>query len=501
MSGTSMSAATDLLGVAKESSRKTAVVAGIRSMTYADVLAQADALASALDRLTPRGAPAVALMCRHAVNAIPVAVACIVSGRTYMPLDAGNPPARVLARMRNSGAGLLVSDCMTAGYSQDFEPPVDIGHGVVVSTLTSPRSASYDEPGRWLYYLNTSGTSGDPKCVAHSWSDVVQTVRSYSQAVGIAEDSRMAMLASLGHDAAVVDMYSSLLNGATLICVDSASPMSMRATARRTARLGITLWHCVPTVLELVANHFPPVGPNGLKIVLGGESVRAPALDRLWAGAPEARVYSLYGQTECSVISGGWIERGVDDPTSLGSPLTGVDWRCGAPYVDGVGSLWVRSAAAATHQVVDGAPRALASLDGWYNTGDLVDDLGDSFSFAGRSDQVMNIAGHRVDLLEIESYISQIPGVLDCIALAARAPHGHAGVSCLLRSSRGDIPLPELNAFLAEHLPARHLLIEAVCLDRPLPRTLSGKRDRSAAAALLSQRTGPTRPVAPSGLS
>lgn len=70
MSGTSMSAATDLLGVAKESSRKTAVVAGIRSMTYADVLAQADALASALDRLTPRGAPAVALMCRNAVNAL-----------------------------------------------------------------------------------------------------------------------------------------------------------------------------------------------------------------------------------------------------------------------------------------------------------------------------------------------------------------------------------------------------------------------------------------------
>lgn len=295
------------------------------------------------------------------------------------------------------------------------------------------------------------------------------------------------MFASLGHDAAVVDIYSCLLRGASIVRMDVGSPWALRSAVRRMLNMEATMWHSVPTVLDLVVDQIPVGSMNGVRVVLGGESVRLATLERLWKDSPGAEVYGLYGQTECSVISGSWLRSGTDISGLLGVPMEGVEWQAVKKCDEEAANLWVRSPSAATHRIVGGEPVRWRRSDEWYDTGDLVEATEEGLRFVGRSDQVVNIAGHRIDLLEIERYVNSIPGVLDSVVASCDVADGRTGIGCVVYSDRGEIPLAEINVYLSEFLPARQLLSASVSIDSPLPRTSSGKRDRRKAVALLSR--------------
>lgn len=482
------SPANAILSSLEHNRSRTAIIDGDTTLTYGQLLERAQEVAEHMTQSCKSEHSMIAVLCDRYSLAVTVIIGCILSGRPYLPLAPDTPAAMVVRQMSNAGSHFLVADKLPVGLgslvSPSTSPEGALGFYTLMQPTASASSSNDALSSQWVYALYTSGSSGNPKCVPHDWHDIECMVASYSHAIGLNSDDRIASFASIGHDAAVVDVFSTLLHGATLMPANPRSPLTLLSSARRMITLGATIWHCVPTVLDLLASHLPPASMNEVKVVLGGEAVRLTALKHIWNLSPDAQFYSLYGQTECSVISGSWITRDTSDTISLGHPLDGVEWRTssGPP---GASRLWISSPAAATHRIIEGRFVRTHARCQWHDTGDLVELKGDSFVFVGRDDQVINVAGHRVDLLEIEKYVNQIDGVLDAVAVARPASDGTTSIGCVLHSDRGNISIADINSFLDLHLPRRHLLTEVLCLDHPLPQTLSGKRDRRSASALL----------------
>jgi hypothetical protein len=111
-----------------------------------------------------------------------------------------------------------------------------------------------------------------------------------------------------------------------------------------------------------------------------------------------------------------------------------------------------------------------------YRTADQVHVLADgSFVFVGRTDDVVKVRGFRVDLSEVERWLSRGPGVRQCVV--APYPDASSAATLLAFVTPADVQTPALFAWLRSHLPAYMLPSVIVPMDR-FPLTPSGKIDR-----------------------
>ena len=75
-------------------------------------------------------------------------------------------------------------------------------------------------PDSLAYILYTSGSTGQPRGVMQSHRNVLHHTRSYTNSLRIAPDDKLTLLSSYGFDAAVMDIFGALLNGAALLPAD-----------------------------------------------------------------------------------------------------------------------------------------------------------------------------------------------------------------------------------------------------------------------------------------
>ena len=81
--------------------------------------------------------------------------------------------------------------------------------------------------------------------------------------------------------------------------------------------------------------------------------------------------------------------------------------------------LWIRSKT----QVLGYLNASMESFtsDGWFKTGDLVEELEDGYlKIIGRSKEVINVGGQKVLPSEIESVILTMPQISDCIVYSEK---------------------------------------------------------------------------------
>jgi acyl-coenzyme A synthetase/AMP-(fatty) acid ligase len=68
------------------------------------------------------------------------------------------------------------------------------------------------------------------------------------------------------------------------------------------------------------------------------------------------------------------------------------------------------------------APNAPITSDGWLRTGDRIRLHGDRALFAGRADNVVNVAGLKVSPEEVEEYLLTLPGIADASVRPVPSP-------------------------------------------------------------------------------
>ncbi|QYE35249.1 amino acid adenylation domain-containing protein [Polymorphobacter sp. PAMC 29334] len=484
------------------------VASGRRStLTYADLGRRAAQVAHFLrDRGVARG-DRVVLCLPRGLDQFAAILGVLQAGAAYVPVDWGFPAERIDFIAADAAAKLILT---TVERLHDFTHPQVVplddrlGEIATGEAWHFTRSSTANTPDDLAYIIYTSGTTGRPKGVAIRHRNIAHLVRSESAILGLTTADVVFQGFSLAFDMSLEEMWPAFLAGAELVVSSEALAKSGPEVAVAIAREGVTVWHCVPSLLAVVDTPLPHVR----LINLGGEAC-PPDLARRWA-RDGLRLLNTYGPTETSVTAT-WAELSATAPVTIGTPLPGYRaWVVGEDLVavppgtpgelviggPGVGEGYVGLAEQTAAKFVTLTLDADAGPELVYRSGDLVTVGPDgNIAFAGRIDTQVKIRGYRVELGEIEAAIGDDPAVAAAVCALHAADGIETLVAYVVARPGATIDTARIAAALKNRLPSymRPGLYEP--LDR-LPLLVSGKVDRKALPAPVA-RAAPTSIEAP----
>ncbi|GHC74447.1 hypothetical protein GCM10007079_08720 [Nocardiopsis terrae] len=482
------------------------------SLTYAELSEGADRVAARVEDESGGGEP-VAVLVDRSVRLPVVLLGVLRSGRPYVPLDASYPLERLRMIIEDAGCAVAVADAHLADRLPEGVRRLDAAAAVSqdTSSPSDPRDLPGVAPADLAYLMFTSGSSGRPKGVAVTHSNVVHTLDAIARRIGWTRSDRLLAVTTVCFDISVLEIFLPLLSGGTVVIADQADTVDGRRLARVLTERRITALQATPAGWRLLVDAGWR-GTPGLTALCGGEQLPDSLARELTARV--RRLWNVYGPTEATIWSTiAEIEHG--GRVSLGEPIgatdlvvTGVGGSGEAPPGE-PGELWIGGPGVArgywnrpelTAERFTAHPLLREGGGRYFRTGDLVRTVPEGgMVFLGRADSQVKIRGHRVELAEVEAALERHPGVARGVAYA-RGEGAHARIVAVIEPVRGA-PEPS-HAALREAastvlppwmLPARTVVADA------LPLTLNGKTDRARAAELIDSEEDPSGPASADG--
>lgn len=446
------------------------------------------AAAEIAERITDAGvAPGgrVALHLGHTPVMVAACLGALAAGTAYVPIDPDLPPDRKAAILADCDAGLLLTD-----GSSGTDPAAPGAVKLTEDVFRSGRRLNLLGSGESVAYLiYTSGTTGVPKGVIQTQANVLHHIRVYAQALGIQPGDRLSLLPRYCYDAAVMDIYGAVLNGAALVLHDLRA-WGIPGLWAWADRAGITILHTTPTVFRAAAAFAVPGQGHRIRmVVLGGEPALAGDLDAFKAVCRQGAVLvNGLGPTEATLALQAFFDHDstVDGRMlPVGRPVPGMqaDLVATDGAADG-GELELRSRHLApgywkNPQLTADRFRTADPENGLraYRTGDILRRCADgSFVFVARMGLEVKVRGVKVDLGEIEHHARTLPGIRDCKVFAIER-RSRSFLVCVHAGNGPEGGDAGFRRHLSRSLPDSHLPHRYVRVD-PWPVKANGKVDQ-----------------------
>lgn len=478
------------------------------SLTYRALNERANQLARLLidrgvgpDRL-------VALAVPRSPELVVALLAILKAGGAYLPLDPRYPTARKAFMVQDAAPVLLVRAGAGSAEKAELDEVVLDSRACAEAcsrySTEDVRQAERPEPLsdlHLMYVIYTSGSTGTPKGVAVTHEGVADLVATQADRFRPAPGERVLAWASVSFDAGFWDLALALLHGGTLVVADDEDLLPGDSLHETLVKYEID--HAVLPPAALSVTESQGVLPQGTIMSTGDACT--PALLRTWAAG--RRMFNGYGPTEVTVgctIAGPVTEA---DGVGIGIPWTGarvyvLDEHL-RPVADGEeGELYLAGSGLARGYV--GRPGLTAARflpdpfgppgSRMYRSGDRGRrDTEGRFHFAGRADGQVKLRGFRVELGEIEAFLTDQPDI-DLAAVVVEGELADARLVAYVTARPGSFVDPSgLRARLAATLPEFMVPTRIEMLDA-FPTLPNGKVDRGALAArgatAARQRTG-----------
>ncbi|MCP5045804.1 MAG: AMP-binding protein [bacterium] len=506
---------------------KIALKTAEKSLTYGELDRRSDAVARmVLQRyrasgVTP-GEQTAALLFNDGINQVVSLLAVLKARKIVVPFDGTYPDNRLRFMLEDSGARMILTDrdnlqlAKTLAQGLEHEATVldidETGETPAHEEPFIPAEVSSDHPA---YIIYTSATTGKPKGVLQTCENVVFHADNYISALSITPGDRLTFISSFSHDGACQDIYGAIFSGAALY------PFDIRRTpapelARHFITEGITIYHSVPTVFRYFVDsltdslarqetfHSPRL------VVTGGEPLYAGDLTRVREFFPRALLAHMYGQSESSVNTMGFVDMQAGGAEiSLGDALEGVELLLLDENGEEVLGYETAEIFVVCDHIAPGYWRnptetAKAFLDDEelgkvYRTGDLGRrNYAGRIEFQGRKDHQVKIRGFRVELFEIETLLKAYEGIDDAVVTTVEAnEEGDVQLAAYIVSQK-EWSAPGLGEYLARHVP-NYMVPAFFTSIEEIPLTSTGKTDRAALpepdAAPETEYEAPRNPV------
>ncbi|MET0398247.1 MAG: amino acid adenylation domain-containing protein [Longimicrobiaceae bacterium] len=474
-----------------------ALAHGARTLTYGEMDRAVEHLARNLRAHGVAPETRVALFLESAPEAVIALLAVLRAGGAYVPLDTGSPPERLAFLLEDSGARLVLTRSALAGRHLAAAAEVVYLDDEGTSLSPVPSSLPECEPApvgatadNLAYVIYTSGSTGRPKGVLVPHRGVCNSAEAYVRVYGIGPGSRVLLFAPLHFDASVLDVFTALCSGATLVLASREELTPGEGLAELLRRERVTHLKITPSALAVT----PHAGLPELEVVMvGGETCSAELLAR-WA--PGRRFYNGYGATEHSVRCTAELCGDATRSPPVGCPIAnarlyvldarlepapprvpGEVYMAGLPVTRGYLGRPDLTAERFVPDPYTGVPGARMYRSGdrgrWLPEGTL--------EFVGRSDFQLKVRGFRIEPGEVEAALLEHPSLVDAVVVARGSAVEERYLAAYVVAREGaEAPgAAELRELLRERLPEHMVPAAYVRLER-LPLTSNGKVDRGA---------------------
>ncbi len=366
----------------------------------------------------------------------------------------------------------------------DFNKEID-----AASPFERPELANTNEDVSLMYF--TSGTTGNPKMVAHDFTYPLGHIITGSFWHNVKEDSLHLTLADTGWGKAVWGkLYGQWIAGANVFVYDfeKFEPVDV---LKMIHEHGITSFCAPPTVFRfLIREDLTKYDISTLKYcTIAGEALNPKVYDE-WKRLTGIKLMEGFGQTETTltIATYPWLE---PKPGSMGckGPVYDIDLLTsdGRWAEDGeqgeivVRTNGVKPVGLFKEYLKDPELTHEAYHDGIYHTGDVAwRDEDGYFWFVGRTDDVIKSSGYRIGPFEVESALMTHPAVVECAItgvpdeIRGQVVKATIVLSKDYKDKAGDALVKEIQNHV-KRVTAPYKYPRIVEFVEELPKTISGK--------------------------
>jgi acyl-coenzyme A synthetase/AMP-(fatty) acid ligase len=294
-----------------------------------------------------------------------------------------------------------------AGVAAAAEAEIVLGS---VSAQPVPEELTRRSTHGTEWILLTSGTTGVPKLVVHSFDTLAGALPRHPASV-------KPMVWSTFYD---IRRYGGLqiylraaLSGSPLVLSNAGEPTG--EFLARAGAAGVTHISGTPSHWRraLMSGDTALIEPEYVR--LSGEVADQTILDNLRSAYPDARIAHAFASTEAGVAFD--VNDGLEGfPAGLvGTSGGAIDMKVQD------GTLWIRSGRTAA-RYLGAAAAPLAGSEGYVDTGDMVELADGRYYFRGRKGGIINVGGMKVYPEEVESVLNADPRVRMSLVKARRSP-------------------------------------------------------------------------------
>jgi len=472
-----------------------AVIAGSVQLTYRELSARSDKIASYLQKLGVNPDTLVGVATERSEYMLIAILAVLKAGGAYVPLDPDYPEARISSMVEDSGLSLILSTT----DSQSKLPAtsarvIALDQAIVELPSSSFQPASSAATSSNLaYVIYTSGSTGKPKGVMIEHRNVINFFTAMDRLIGNAPGVWLA-ITSMAFDISVLELLWTLTRGFAVVLHRGNDPHSV---AREIREFGVTHLQSTPSLARiLVMDSDVLASLAGLKVLLlGGEALPASLVAQIRI-VFSGDLYNMYGPTETTIWSSAYHIAEFNGSVPIGVPIANnflyildenlkpvSGGEAGALYIGGEGV--VRGYLGKPELTAQRFLTDPFSPGGrMYWTGDVARLLPTgNIDFLGRMDHQVKIRGFRIELGEIEAVLEELPEVHQAVVVAREERAADTRlVAYIVLSSGLSADSASLRSHLRNKLPVFMVPAQFVFIDS-LPLTANGKIDRNALPA------------------
>ncbi len=383
-----------------------------RSLTYAALLADVEAVGRSLAAAGVRRGQRIALVGSNTLPYVGVAFGILAAGGCLVPVAAN----------------------LRAAEQENILTGIDVNGVVQIPEDGTPWSFEWrnrERPGPAelvdldpAFVRFSSGTTADAKGVVLSHATTLARIAAADAVLRFTPDDRILWTLPLAyHFAVTIPAY--LGAGAEILLCAETQPAKMVAALSASAA---TVLYASPVQLErMTAARGSPRAP-ALRLALSTAAPLRPEVAQRFAERFGIELGQAYGIIEAGLPC---INTRRDDavpPKSVGPPVPGyavsVVGDDGMPVVAGTpGEVLVRGPGLFDAYYAPWTPRDAVTQDGWFPTGDIgVVDANGALTLIGRSKSTIVVAGMKFFPEEVEACLTSFPGIAETRVYAVAHP-------------------------------------------------------------------------------
>ena len=476
------------------SPQRTALVAGGRSWSYAALDAEVARTARQLAGCGAGTGDRIAVALPNGSWPAVLAHAALRLGATLVPINTRLAADEVAWQLRDARPRLTIVEERTASLvataGRDAGRVLGVG-GNPAAALAACSEADValrdsHDPEAVLAIVYTSGTTARPRgamlTVGNFWWSAVGSALN----IGTHDDDRWLACLPLFHVGGLSIVIRSAVYGVAALIHERFDPAAVN---RAIDEDGVTIVSLVAVMLQRLLDERAdrPCPPSLRCVLLGGGPAPRPLLERCAAiGLPVAQTYGLTETT--SQVATLRPEDGLRKLGSAGRPLYPNEIRIAndheAASADGAGEILVRGPVVMAGYAGQRDATARTIVDGWLHTGDVGRLDADGYLYVlDRRDDLIVRGGENVYPAEVEAALLAHPAVLEAGAVGVADPTWGRRVVAIVRLHDAREDVEALMAHCRMRLAGYKVPSEILVSEESLPRTASGKLQRSVLAA------------------
>jgi non-ribosomal peptide synthetase component E (peptide arylation enzyme) len=389
-----------------------------------------------------------------------------------------------------------------AGETVDGEWNLERGIAETLPLAADDRvHMSADEIFRMAF---TSGTTGNPKCVLHSFNSTLPAVRQINADMRVTEGDVQLVYLPVCLNWGYLCLLQAILTGSKAVLLER---FSAKAALDLIERERVTYIATAPASIVAMLNEpgLEDYDVSSLRVVITGGASAAIETIRDYQARMPGHLIELYGMLETGFHT---YTRFSDDPAkvngTIGRVVSSMELKildeAGGEVPRGeVGEIAALGPSVHLGYHANAAANAEAfTADGWFRTGDLgrtVDAAG-NVEIVGRRKEIINRGGKKFFPREVEEILYTHPKVMHAAMVGvADARLGERNCLCVIPKPGQSVTLTDMIDHLKGQL-ADYKLPEELHIVEDLPFTATGKLRRHVLAERIAKERARAAPPA-----